>query len=217
MHRFLHHEQPQPCDGIGLPRLPCVWLERGRRLKPRLNCSQRRKEGFATVSQQSSQPAPSSSALQSKSSQEITAGSSLCCPTTGSLGPKFLRTAANHRSKVKGEEKPLWSALDPSSVERGQERSLWEPARLLYDVKSSWSAAAPAGGLLHNQQQSAASSPPRASCLRRLFRVGAFRPSKPWLASPHQPPAVPAPLAAAAADSTAPASFSEWQFCTPGF
>ena len=150
MHRFLHHEQPQPYDGKGLQTSLCKVGERERRLKPRLNC-QRRKEGFATVSQQSSQPAPSSSALQSKSSQEITAGSSLCCPTTGSLGPKFLRTAANHRSKVKGEEKPLWSALDPSSVERGQERSLWEPARLLYDVKSSWSAAAPAGGLLHNQ------------------------------------------------------------------
>ena len=131
-----------------------MWLERGRRLKcslkPELNCSQRRKEGFVnvTVSQQSSHPAPSSSGTKA-SSQEITAGSSLCCPTTGSLGPKFLR-AANHRSKVKGEEKPR-SALDPSTVERGQERSLWEPARLLYDVKSSWSAAAAAGGLLHHQ------------------------------------------------------------------
>lgn len=57
-------------------------------------------------------------------------------------------------------------------------------ARLLYDVKSSWSAAA--GGLLHQQHNRAASSPQQlgGSCLlRRLFRVGAFRPS-----SRHQPP-----------------------------
>ena len=124
----------------------------------------------------------SSSATAIAGSQEITAGSSLCCPTTRSLGPE-IPPRRQSASKVKGEEKPR-SALDPSTVERGQERSLWEPARLLYDVKSSWSAAA--GGLLHHQHNRAASSPQQlgGSCLlRRLFRVGAFRPS-----SRHQPP-----------------------------
>ena len=169
-----------------------------------LDCSQvqprRRKEGFAGRT--------TIIISTSSGSQEITAGS--CCPTNRSLGPE-IPPRRQSPSKVKGEEKPR-SALDPSTVERGQERSLWEPARLLYDVKSSWSAA----GLLHQQHshQRAASSP-RAS-LRRLFRVGAFRPSKPR----HQPPGCSC-SPAAASDSTDPPAcaghFSEWQFCTPGF
>ena len=62
----------------------------------------------------------SSSATAIAGSQEITAGS--CCPTNRSLGPE-IPPRRQSPSKVKGEEKPR-SALDPSTVERGQERRL---------------------------------------------------------------------------------------------
>lgn len=112
----------------------------------------------------------------------------------GVWAQKFLR-AANHRPRSRGRKsRGARSTRQPWSAAR--KGGWWDPVRLLYDVKSSWSAAAAAGGLLHNR----AASSPRASCLlRRLFRVGAFRPSKPEQAST-SPPAVPAPRPAA--DST---------------
>lgn len=81
-----------------------------------LDCSQvqprRRKEGFAGRT--------TIIISTSSGSQEITAGS--CCPTNRSLGPE-IPPRRQSPSKVKGEEKPR-SALDPSTVERGQERRL---------------------------------------------------------------------------------------------
>ena len=187
--------------GVGFQTSLCIYLvaEREVWIVHKFNRGEGRK---------ASQDAPPSSSAPVQAPKKLPQGA--VARQTGVWAQKFLR-AANHRPRLRGRKSHgARSTRQPWSAAR--KGGWWDPVRLLYDVKSSWSAA----GLLHQQHshQRAASSP-RAS-LRRLFRVGAFRPSKPR----HQPPGCSC-SPAAASDSTDPPAcaghFSEWQFCTPGF
>ena len=186
--------------GVGFQTSLCIYLvaEREVWIVHKFNRGEGRK---------ASQDAPPSSSAPVQAPKKLPQGA--VARQTGVWAQKFLR-AANHRPRSRGRKSHgARSTRQPWSAAR--KGGWWDPVRLLYDVKSSWSAA----GLLHQQHshQRAASSP-RASCLlRRLFRVGAFRPSKP-------PPALRLFLLLALLLTQPPATagrFSEWQFCTPGF
>ena len=149
--------------GVGFQTSLCIYLvaEREVWIVHKFNRGEGRK---------ASQDAPPSSSAPVQAPKKLPQGAPSVARQPGVWAQKFLR-AANHRPRSRGRKSHgARSTRQPWSAAR--KGGWWDPVRLLYDVKSSWSAA----GLLHQQHshQRAASSP-RAS-LRRLFRVGAFRP-----------------------------------------
>ena len=129
--------------GVGFQTSLCIYLvaEREVWIVHKFNRGEGRK---------ASQDAPPSSSAPVQAPKKLPQGA--VARQTGVWAQKFLR-AANHRPRSRGRKSHgARSTRQPWSAAR--KGGWWDPVRLLYDVKSSWSATAAAGqgrGLLHHQ------------------------------------------------------------------